>query len=53
MKIVGHGVELSLRYLTEAKKRRSTQDEISRNILDDFEKEREINFAYETFRIVK
>lgn len=53
VKIVGHGVELSLRYLTEAKKRRSTQDEISRKILDDFEKEQNINFAYETFRIVK
>lgn len=53
VKIVGHGVELSLRYLTEAKKRRSTQDEISRQILDEFEKESGINFAYETFRIVK
>lgn len=53
VKIVGHGIELSLRYLTEAKKRRSTQDEISRNILDDFGKEPSINFAYETVRIVK
>ena len=53
VKIVGHGVELSLRYLTEAKKRRSTQDEISKNILNDFEKEPNINFAYDTLRIVK
>jgi small-conductance mechanosensitive channel len=53
VKIVGHGIELSLRYLTEAKKRRLTQDEISRDILDDFAKEPRINFAYETFRIVK
>lgn len=53
VKIVGHGVELSLRYLTEAKKRRSTQDEISKKILEDFERERHINFAYETLRIVK
>ena len=53
VKIVGHGVELSLRYLTEAKKRRLTQDEISRDILDDFDKEPDINFAYNTFRIVK
>ncbi len=53
VKIIGHGVELSLRYLTEAKKRRSTQDEISKKILDDFEKEPNINFAYDTLRIVK
>ena len=53
VKIVGHGVELSLRYLAEAKKRRSTQDEISKNILDDFGKEPNVNFAYDTLRIVK
>ena len=53
VKIVGRGVELSLRYLTEAKKRRSTQDEISKKILEDFARERNINFAYDTFRIVK
>jgi small-conductance mechanosensitive channel len=53
VKIVGYGIELSLRYLTEAKRRRATQDEMSRNILDDFEKEADVNFAYETFRIVK
>ncbi|MBN1871665.1 MAG: mechanosensitive ion channel [Candidatus Omnitrophica bacterium] len=53
VKIVSSGIELSLRYLTEAKKRRATQDEISGNILNDFSKERDINFAYETFRVVK
>ena len=53
VKIIGHGVELSLRYLTEAKKRRSTEDEISKRILNDFEKEENINFAYDTIRIVK
>ena len=53
VKIIGHGVELSLRYLTEAKKRRTTQDEISKKILDDFEKEPRIKFAYDTLRIVK
>ncbi|MEA3306082.1 MAG: mechanosensitive ion channel [Candidatus Omnitrophota bacterium] len=53
VKIVGHGVELSLRYLTEAKRRRSTQDEISKKILGDFEKEGHVNFAYDTLRIVK
>jgi len=47
------GVELTLRYLTEAKKRRSTQDRLCQAILDDFEKEPTVNFAYPTYRIVK
>ncbi len=47
------GVELTLRYLTEARKRRSTEDEFSRRILEDFEKEEKVNFAYPTYRIVK
>lgn len=47
------GVELTLRYLTEAKRRRSTQDELCRAILDDFNKEPNVNFAYPTYRIVK
>lgn len=47
------GIELTLRYLTEAKKRRFTQDELCRDILDDFEKYESINFAYPTYRIVK
>ena len=51
--IIGHGIELSLRYLTVARERRSTQDRICKQILDDFAKERDINFAYQTYRIVK
>ncbi len=47
------GVELTLRYLTEAKKRRSTQDQLCQAILDDFEKEPNVDFAYPTYRIVK
>jgi hypothetical protein len=47
------GVELTLRYLTEARMRRSTQDRLCRAILDDFEKEEKVNFAYTTYRIVK
>ncbi len=47
------GVELTLRYLTEAKKRRSTQDQLCQNVLKDFEKEPDVNFAYPTYRIVK
>ncbi len=47
------GVELTLRYLTEAKKRRDTQDTLCQAILDDFEKEPKVNLAYPTYRIVK
>ncbi len=51
--VVGHGVELTLRYLTEVQKRRTTQDRISRAILEDFAREKDIHFAYPTYRIVK
>lgn len=47
------GVELTLRYLTEAKGRRQTEDDLSRAILEDFDKEDKVNFAYPTYRIVK
>jgi small-conductance mechanosensitive channel len=51
--IKDNGVELALRYLTEVLKRRATQDALCRMILDDFEKEEKVDFAYPTFRIVK
>ncbi len=47
------GVELTLRYLTEAKKRRSTHDELCSLILDDFKNEESVDFAYPTYRILK
>ena len=47
------GVELTLRYLTEAVKRRASQDRLCQDILDDFAKEENVNFAYPTYRIVK
>ncbi len=53
VKIKDSGVELTLRYLTEARKRRGTEDEFSRLILEDFKKEESVNFAYTTYRIVK
>lgn len=52
-KIIENGIELSLRYLTEVKKRRQHQDRLNRLILDDFGKEKDIDFAYPTYRIVK
>jgi len=47
------GVELTIRYLTEAKTRRSTQDRICRSVLEAFGQQPDINFAYPTYRIVK
>jgi len=51
--ISDYGIELSLRYLTEVRERRSTQDRISGIILEDFAREEDIQFAYPTYRIVK
>lgn len=48
-----NGVALVLRYLTEARRRRTTHDNLCRAILNDFEKEEKINFAYPTYRIVR
>jgi len=47
------GVELTLRYLTEAKNRRITQDQLCQLILDDFGKEESVDLAYPTYRIIK
>ncbi|MCA9399145.1 MAG: mechanosensitive ion channel family protein [Candidatus Omnitrophica bacterium] len=47
------GVELTLRYLTEAKKRRFTQNQLCQAILSDFASDNTVNFAYPTYRIVK
>jgi small-conductance mechanosensitive channel len=51
--IIEFGVELTLRYLIDARKRRSSQDEISQMILSRFNEEPDINFAYPTYRIYK
>lgn len=51
--IADSGVELTLRYLTEARKRRSTQDAICQAILDRFSTEPDIDFAYPTYRIFR
>ncbi|MBL7084992.1 MAG: mechanosensitive ion channel family protein [Candidatus Omnitrophica bacterium] len=51
--IADYGIELTLRYLTDVRERRSTQDRISKSILEDFARENDIQFAYPTYRIVK
>lgn len=51
--IKNSGVQLTLRYLTQARNRRTTNDRLCRAILQDFEKAQNVNFAYPTYRIVK
>ncbi len=51
--IVDSGIQLSLRYLTQVRNRRFSEDRISRAILEDFARESDIHFAYPTYRIVK
>lgn len=51
--IIDHGIELTLRYLTEVRKRRTTEDRISQAVLEEFAREKDIQFAYPTYRIVK
>lgn len=51
--IVDFGVELTLRYLTDARKRRSSQDVICSEILDRFNQVPEVDFAYPTYRIYR
>ncbi len=51
-KIVDFGVQLTLRYLTGVRRRRSTADELTCRILDSFNAEPGISFAYPTYRLV-
>jgi len=53
VRIVEAGVELTLRYLTNVRRRRVTDDAISSGILKDFDTASEVAFAYPTYRIVK
>jgi len=49
-RILDSGVELTLRYLTEPKRRRSTEAELTGKILDAFAEQPDIDFAYPTTR---
>lgn len=49
--VVGIGVKLTLRYLSHARRRRSTSQAIWEDILDTFAKHDDIDFAYDTIRI--
>jgi len=51
--IADSGVELTLRYLTGVWQRRTSQDAICRGILEAFERESDVDFAYPTYRIYR
>lgn len=52
-RIANHGVELTLRYLTPVRQRRSTTHRISEDILREFIEHPRIDFAYPTTRIFR
>ncbi|UCC49104.1 MAG: hypothetical protein JSV41_02685, partial [Gemmatimonadota bacterium] len=47
------GVLLTLRYLTPVRRRRSSVDHISGQILDSFAEEPNVEFAYPTYRVYR
>ena len=51
--IADSGVLLTLRYLTPVRRRRSSVDQISRQILDSFAAEPKVEFAYPTYRVYR
>lgn len=53
IKIEESGVKVTLRYLTNAKSRRSSEHHISEKTLTAFKKHSDIEFAYPTYRIYK
>ncbi len=53
VKVADRGVRLSLRYLVEPHRRRSSENALSEKILDGFARENDITLAYTTYRIVK
>ena len=52
-KIADCGVMLTLRYLTDAKRRRTSMDKISQKILEAFSQTPDIDFAYPTTRFFR
>ncbi len=53
VRIADSGVELALRYLVRARRRRTVEDALARQILLRFHKESDIDFAYPTFRVYR
>lgn len=53
MKVVDHGIKLTMRYLCEPKKRRFTEDKIWSEVLDIIQHNNDIDLAYNTIRVYK
>ncbi len=53
VKIADSGVVLALRYMVRARRRRTVEDVLARNILARFNREPSIDFAYPTVRIYR
>ena len=53
VRIEDSGAKLTLRYLTDAKRRRSSENTIGQKVLSEFNKASDIEFAYPTYRIFK
>ncbi|MFH0762544.1 MAG: mechanosensitive ion channel domain-containing protein [Candidatus Omnitrophota bacterium] len=53
LKIVDSGILLSLRYLVEPQKRRSSENALSEKVLNGFSRESDIRLAYTTYRLVE
>ena len=51
--IAESGILLTLRYLTHVRRRRGTVDRVSREILDRFDAEPTVEFAYPTYRVYR
>lgn len=51
--IADSGVLLTVRYLTHVRKRRGTVDRMSTQILERFDREPEVEFAYPTYRVYR
>ncbi|MEX0771096.1 MAG: mechanosensitive ion channel family protein [Balneolaceae bacterium] len=49
--VVGHGIKLTIRHLSDPRKRRSTTQSIWEDVLTRFQKEEDVGFAYQTYRI--
>ncbi len=53
VRIADSGVELALRYMVRARRRRTMEDTVAREILNRFKEEKNIEFAYPTMRIYR
>lgn len=53
IRVIDSGVQLIGRFLTQVRKRRGLESELTKKILDEFDSEKNISLAYTTYRIVK